>query len=547
MMDIGSNNTDPRQEPKEIGERVVSDACHRPQPEKQHASPYVTDYPSSKKIKICSPPSSGASSLSEEIDQQAAPVVPTARPLTSTSTPNKTAKSSRKADLDATASVAIDRFGHLNDGSGSTPLGTVASSQNPLKGTPKSSLRRKQNADRANGTTGPIAAGVGPASAEKIASSQSLRKGQRAKQETSTLELVEPRDIAAVITDEYQTSTTLGEASGWGTDGSDYATDVDEGVQSRYPQERTCIQPQVAELNSGPTFSHYHDEGLTGKDILNNIFTLLQYNGTQKARRRSFKPAPPKFGYLYIYTSPMCPNLVKIGMTSGTPHARISQWKGQCKLPIKRMEDPESHAFLHVQLAEKLIQAELHNYRRKYKCNKCHKKHKDPIKVEEQVTNDMVDHGEWYKISEELGLATVQKWRDWLATIRPYTTDGILRPSWASKLDLFSKLTATMDTEEWVAEWIQPLKTDEVIPYFWSHSITKMTDTWSDIRNFLSLLLGLLSSLQHIGEKGLDLLPFFGRVIFVLTLAVIIQSWKNATCAFLFVVLSTVMWLWTKF
>ena len=547
MLDIGSNNTDPRQEPKEIGERVVSDACHRPRPEKQHASSYVTDYPSSKKIKTCSPPSSGASSLSEEIDQQAAPAVQTARPLTSTSTPNKTAKSSRKADLDATTSLAIDRYGHLNDGSGSTPLDIVASSQNPLKGTPKSSLRRKQNADRANRTTDPIAAGVGPASAEKIASSQSIPKTKRAKQETSTLEVVEPRDIAAVMTDEYQTSTTSGEASGWGTDESDYATDADEDVQSRYPQERTCIQPQVGELNSGPTFSDFHEEGLTGKAIRDNIFTLLQYNGKQKVRRPPKVETKSKFGSLYIYTSPMCPNLVKIGMTSGTPHARISQWKGQCKLPIKRLEGLESHAFLHFQLAEKLIQAELHNYRRKYKCHKCHRSHRDPLKVEEKVTKDMVHHGEWYNISEELGLATVQKWRGWFATSRPYNTDGILRPSWASKLERFSKLTATMNTEEWVAEWIQPLKTDEVIPYFWSHSITKMTDTWSDIRNFLSLLLGLLSSLQHIGEKGLDLLPFFGRVTLVLILAFIIQSWINATWAFLFVILSTLMWLWTKF
>ncbi len=60
--------------------------------------------------------------------------------------------------------------------------------------------------------------------------------------------------------------------------------------------------------------------------------------------------------------------------------------------------------------------AELHNYRSKYKCHKCHKRHREPLKVEEKVTKNMVHHGEWYEISEELGLATVQKWRGWLAT-----------------------------------------------------------------------------------------------------------------------------------
>lgn len=141
----------------------------------------------------------------------------------------------------------------------------------------------------------------------------------------------------------------------------------------------------------------------------------------------------------------------------------------------------------------------------------------------------------------------MQKWRGWLATSNPYTPDGILRPGWASKLDSFSQLIATMDTEEWVTQWIQPLKTDEVIPYFWSHTITKMSDTWSEIRNFLLLLLGLLSTLQNIGEKGLGLLPFFARFICVISSAFIILYWINATYAFFFVILSIFTWLWIKF
>ncbi len=135
------------------------------------------------------------------------------------------------------------------------------------------------------------------------------------------------------MTDEYQTSTTLSEASGWEIDESDYATNVDESAQSRYPTERAIIQPQVAGLNSRPTFSHFHKEELIGKYILDSIFKLLKYNDKRKARRQSFRPTPPTkvetksldYGYLYIYTSPMCPDHIKISMTSGTPHARIKQ------------------------------------------------------------------------------------------------------------------------------------------------------------------------------------------------------------------------------
>ncbi|KFY64243.1 hypothetical protein V496_03389 [Pseudogymnoascus sp. VKM F-4515 (FW-2607)] len=553
-LSVEGNDTDTRQGPKEINKTVVSDSCRRPRPGKQQASSNATHSSSSKKKKKCSPPTSGTSSPSEEMDLRSAATEATARSITPTPTPGTTAKSSPKADLDTAAILAIDRCRDLNEGSSSTAVDSVASSKNPLKRTPGRSLKLKQHATGANAATDPITSGGGRSCTSKTTSSQSLRRRQRAKQETSTVKSVDPLDVAVVMTGEYHTFTTYTEASGCETDESDYATDLDESEQSRNSTEEACIQPQVAGLNSRPTFSHYDEEKLTGKDILDKIFGLLWYNGKRKGRQSSLKPTSQKvetkslgYGFLYIYTSPMCPNHVKIGMTSGTPHARIKQWNGKCKLPIERVEDLKHHPFLHFQLAERLIMAELYNYRRKYECHKCHKRHIDPIKVEEKSTKNMVHHGEWYEISEELGLATVQKWRGWLATSNPYTLDGILRPGWSSKLGPFSQFIAPMDAEEWVAEWIQPLKADEVIPYFWSHSITKMSDTWSEIRNFLSLLVGLLSTLQHIGEQGLGLLPFFVRFIFLITSAFIILYWLNATYAFFFVILSIITWLWMTF
>lgn len=393
-LSIEGNGTDTCEEPTEIDEAVVGDVCRRPQPGKQQASSFVT-HSSSKKMKKCSPPTSRTSSLSEEMDLGSAATIATATSLTPIPAPGKTAKSSPKADSDAAAILAIDRCGDLSEGSSSTAVDSVASSQDLPKGTPGRSLKLKQHATGVDAATDPITARVRRSSTSKITSSQSLRKRQRAKQETSTLESVEPRDIA-VMTDEHHTFTTYTEASECETDESDYASDVDESEQSQNSTDEACIQPQVARSSSRPIFSHYDEEKHTGKNVLDNIFKLVCYNGKRKGRRSSLKPSSQKvetkslgYGYLYIYSSSMCPNHVKIGMTSGTPHARIKQWNGKCKLPIERVEDLKHHPFLHFQLAEKLIMAELHNYRRKYECHKCHKRHIDPLKVEEKWTKDM--------------------------------------------------------------------------------------------------------------------------------------------------------------
>jgi hypothetical protein len=528
-----SDDTDSRQEPEEIDEAVqepeetdiavVSGASHGPQPEQQQKTPLdVIDSCSSEKIGICTPPTSGTSLLSEAIDQQSAATAPTTRPLTPTSTPDKTAESSMKAGLDATASLDIGLQGHINVGLGSTSVGVIVTlSQNPPEEGPRRSPRLKEMKEIAviaNATTGTIAAVVGSASVNKISSLQSSRRGRRAKQTAS------------------RANKTTGASAG-------------KSASSRRQRKGKGAKQKASTL-SQPTFSNYNKKELTGKDIHDKIFKLMENNGKLKVTPQSSPKAEtksPGYGYLYIYTSPMCPNHVKIGMTSGTPLARITQW-GECGLKITRVKDDKSIPFLHFQLAEKLIKAELHNVRRKYSCRKCQAAHIDPILVEEEErTAKMVNHGEWYGISEEKGLATVQKWRSWFVTYRPFNADGVLRPRWAAKLDPISARIAIMDREEWVAEWIRPLEAKEIIPYFWSHSIRKVKDTWSDIKTFLWLLLGLLSSLQRVGEKGVELLPFFGRVILVSILACIIKYWIDAICAIFFVILIIPAWMWMNF
>lgn len=500
------------QEPEEINEVVASGNFHGPQLGQQQQIPLgVADTASSGEVEIVSPTMSGMSLLPEKVDEQSdAATAPTTRPptpiSTPISTPDETAKSALEDGLDAKASSNIDRQGELVEGSGSTSVEVVTPPRDLLKTEPRRSSRVKENLAateaRANKTTAAAATGVDPASTGDIASSQSSRKGKGANTKA-------PSANAA--------SSTA--ATG----------------QSRRSTKRSATKPRGTGLDSIPIFSNFGEQ-LTAMAVHDNILKTLKYNGTDKLKSRTspkVKTEPAGYGFMYIYTSPLCAGYVKIGTTSETPHTRVSQWEGRCKLETILMKDSERHKFLHFQLAEKLIQKELHNYRSKYRCHHCRIAHKNPS----QEDTNMVQHGEWFKISEELALATVQKWRRWLVTNRPYNTDGVLRPSWNEKYKVFVKKTALMDSEEWVEAWIQPLTIKETIIYFWIHSIDTVKNTSLEIQTFLRLVSGQLTHLQRISELAIDLAPFVVLSAFVLIAAYFILSHIGPFYAFFFVIL----------
>lgn len=85
-------------------------------------------------------------------------------------------------------------------------------------------------------------------------------------------------------------------------------------------------------------------------------------------------------------------------------------------------------------IVEGLIQGELYNERRKYKCTKCRRAHKlDGAMPAKDKKGGSIEHGEWYEVSVERALEVVQRWRLWVVHNKPYNVDGTLWEAWIWK------------------------------------------------------------------------------------------------------------------
>ena len=133
-------------------------------------------------------------------------------------------------------------------------------------------------------------------------------------------------------------------------------------------------------------------------------------------------------GFIYIFKSLKYPGYVKIGKTKQTPEERISDWKTKCKFTCHHIKDENDKRFQYYGIVELLVQAELWNERRKFKCPKCKTKHRLELGKSKNT-----EHGEWYGITEAHALQVVEKWRNWVVTQRPYRHDGVLRDVWKWK------------------------------------------------------------------------------------------------------------------
>jgi len=156
-------------------------------------------------------------------------------------------------------------------------------------------------------------------------------------------------------------------------------------------------------------------------------------------RRHPYPQKPlPKFnedyGFIYIFKSPLYPGYVKIGKTKQEPKLRVSQWQDKCKFTCNHITDDKDKGFQNYGVVESIIAAELWNERRTFKCKACGKEHARQHAFQ-QGASKLIEHGEWYEITEAHALQVVEKWRNWVVTQRPYSQDGVLYDFWKWKHD----------------------------------------------------------------------------------------------------------------
>jgi hypothetical protein len=200
-------------------------------------------------------------------------------------------------------------------------------------------------------------------------------------------------------------------------------------------------------------FENFNEQKLPN-DIRNKVlFTLRRANHEKKFTKNSNTPfillLPrivqkrwyPKHpvsthdmseGFIYIFRSKSkrYSGYFKIGRTERQPGTRCKEWENLCGFECIHIHDPEDKIFRHYKIVEQLIQAELWNERRKFKCANCGVCHKFDDREQK-----VIEHGEWYEITEKHALEVVQKWRRWIVERQPYMQHGVLRDFWKWKYE----------------------------------------------------------------------------------------------------------------
>ncbi|RAK77453.1 GIY-YIG nuclease family protein [Aspergillus fijiensis CBS 313.89] len=135
---------------------------------------------------------------------------------------------------------------------------------------------------------------------------------------------------------------------------------------------------------------------------------------------RNYKP-----GYVYAYTVDANEAFVKIGYTTREVSVRHAEWEFECNRKIKSLyPDPAATGvpILHPRLIESICHADLWKGSVRVDCSACQK-----------------EHVEWFKISAQKAIDTIEKWSQWMARVA-------CRPSWKNEVKM--RVRGTSDLAE---------------------------------------------------------------------------------------------------
>jgi T5orf172 domain len=127
-------------------------------------------------------------------------------------------------------------------------------------------------------------------------------------------------------------------------------------------------------------------------------------------------------GYVYIFTRPDDPSLIKIGFTTRPSGRRVAAWGRNCCYAANMEYD--TGLVPNAWLVEKLAHEELKQYRKIEQ--RCKWKAMCPTK-----------HQEWFALGVQEAKRVVERWAGWIGRYRPWGPDHALTPEWLSLLDKY--------------------------------------------------------------------------------------------------------------
>ena len=130
-------------------------------------------------------------------------------------------------------------------------------------------------------------------------------------------------------------------------------------------------------------------------------------------------------GVVYILTDPLSPGYLKIGQTRQHIKKRTQVQVKKCERSYRIQEDDQRLPFKQFHIVEKLVHAELSNYRRVTTCHTC----KVPKKPDQPS-----DHEEWFEMEADEALKVIHRWRNWVIDGNPYNSQGRFNAYWQKEL-----------------------------------------------------------------------------------------------------------------
>ncbi|MCJ1353315.1 MAG: hypothetical protein MMC33_003300 [Icmadophila ericetorum] len=189
---------------------------------------------------------------------------------------------------------------------------------------------------------------------------------------------------------------------------------------------RSPFPPTEDPRNRIQDFSPYRRSMLTKDDVVKNIRNILS---------KELSKSECKDGNLYVYWIEGNFGCRKIGWTTRPVEERFEEWEQKCKKKVNLvypLEADKAKSIPHANRLEKLVHAELVNYRYFENCKGCG-----------------VRHMEWFQVYDDYIRAVIYKWSNWLMSYPYEAEEKEDSATWRLKAEHKENLAALCQPLEW--------------------------------------------------------------------------------------------------